>query len=99
MSANEKSPFELRIAIQKTLVLNAKHDLRSNNTEIVKTERVYTKYGDLMFHCFGAKLINNIKGINFNNELKEMIKTLKININITVDKFIILFERLHIKYF
>ena len=93
MSANEKGPIELREAIQKTLILNTKHDLRSNNTELVKTERVYTKYGDLMFHCFGAKLINNIKSIDFKGEIKEMINTLKLNINITVDKFITLFER------
>ena len=90
--SNEKSPVELRNAIQIIMQLNPHYKLRSNEKMLIANERTYTKYGDKTFKSFGTKLINNMNCLLLDLSVLEFKKFVKRNIKSIVDIFISLFD-------
>ena len=61
---------------------NEKHNLRSNNCEILDLDKSNKKYGDVTFKNFMGKFLNSIKLININPIFKFFIKDLLLNIDL-----------------
>ena len=61
---------------------NEKHNLRSNNCEILDLDKSNNKYGDVTFKNFMGKFLNSIKLININPIFKFFIKDLLLNIDL-----------------
>jgi hypothetical protein len=94
---NSNGPKELHEMLVVESNMNTAYELRSNGSQLIRTTRAQSKFGELMFKNFGAKLINKFSISMFKLSFNLFSHELLSNFDYYLSNFFVLFNKFDVK--
>ena len=90
---NNSSPVELKNCFILKDKPDSSYNLRSNNHQLITTERTYSRFGDLTFKNFVSHVVNKLSCVNLYSNFNIFKTGFLENINKNYCKFVKLFKK------